>query len=673
MKYRSVQYGVLFIFMIGALVLILSMLFYYKVQQKKNHDISEISYKQRVEMIDNVLSLKSQHYEAVVHENSAWDELVDFVNAKDKNLNWVHDNIGQMAESYDAAEVAIYDVDGDPVYLHASNNYNKIDFFNDIRVNTLLTKNYKTKFFNVRNNQIFQYFCAGIVSSDDINSREENYQGYLILIREINSDLLKQYSGILGEIEVHSTLDAEYLEKVKKAYSKRFFYFKELNNQFGQPVAYLYFTGENSLNVVFDSFLPVILVISSIVLLIFILLFIFVRFRIVRPIKRIVKTFISEDFSKIKKLKKSSTEFGVLANTVENFLAQKHKIESLYGDLEQKQQELVSQNEMLSEQKKEIESQIANIQVLNRQIMERNRETEKKNVQISVQNQQLTEQSESIRKVKADLESLSYRFNFTSNQLDQATEELLNSRNYASRLRNLLMVASTPTAHIFNEFFVFQLIKNKIGGDFTFAKKIDHWIIAGVGDCNLSGIPGALLSALDIYLLNEIIDFSKAEDFRPNTILNSLNKRIISSIGEELQTDFNRDGLHISILMYNTQSLKGYFAAAKRTMVVMRRGEDVEYFGDNLAVGKIADERKFRVVEIQFQPDDVVYMYSDGSTEIVGGPFCKNLTPKNFKNLLRQKYIYPLEGQKAEFARFYSEWIADLEQSDDITILGFKI
>jgi serine phosphatase RsbU (regulator of sigma subunit) len=213
----------------------------------------------------------------------------------------------------------------------------------------------------------------------------------------------------------------------------------------------------------------------------------------------------------------------------------------------------------------------------------------------------------------------------------------------------------------------------KIGGDFVFAKKVGKMIFAAVGDCNLRGIAGSLLSALDVFFLNETIDLAKTAELRPDYILNILNKKIIGSTTDELKTDTDRDGLHISLFMYNTETLSAYFAASKCTMMIVRNGEILEFFGDNLSVGKITDDKQFRVVDIQVLPGDIVYLYSDGCTEIVGGPFCKKLTHANFKKEIMKQHVFPLSVQKTGFKRFYEEWIGYLDQSEDISLFSFKI
>ncbi len=218
MKYRSVQYGVIIISVFCLLILIVTMFFYYRVQQKQSKDIKDLTFAQRKVMIGSVLNIKRQQYEAVIHENSAWDDLKERILKNDLDEDWLFDNIGTMVESYSGANIAVFDVNGANLYNCTSDDYQKIDFYKDIKVSQLLKNASKNVFFNYRGDKLFEYFCEGVVSSDDINTRQEPPVGFLIMAREINSDLLDEYAEILGgvDVEVVRTENALELKQIER-------------------------------------------------------------------------------------------------------------------------------------------------------------------------------------------------------------------------------------------------------------------------------------------------------------------------------------------------------------------------------------------------------------------------------------------------------------------------
>ncbi len=674
MRYRSVQLGLIAISSICIAILLLAMFYYNKVQQNQISSIRELNSQKYKEMVSNILSIKQEQATAVLHENSAWDELVEYL--KDPSSmedGWVDDNIGSMSESYDNADVAAFDVNGRLIYHNATKDYEDINFFADLKVIPLFAESYKTHFFQNIGNKIYEYFGSTVVSGNDIKTRKEAASGYLFLIREVNEQLIENYASAMGTPIKGLVIGDKALRDAETANSNMQFCSHALCNQYGNPVAYMYFASENTIQDILNKQMPMLYLMFGVVLLMFGGILLYNRIFVVKPLTDTARIVQSEDTHNLDKMCKEKTEFGLLSSSIRQFLEQKHEIQTLNKSMEQRNAEMTRQNEELTYQKKEIESQMENIKVLNLQIMERNKETERKNVQISVKNKQLEEQNENIRQLKHRLEEAENRLKDGQKILDTANSELNNNQNYAQRLRSVVQVAMTPTKHILKDFMVFSKPKNKIGGDFTFAKLIDDWVIAGVGDCNMQGISGGVLSAVDMYLLEEVISLTKTSELSPETILNTLNEKIQTTMGEEFVTDIERDGLHISLMMYNRTSLKGLFAASKRTMVIARRGEITEYFGDNMAVGKIHDGRKFNLIPIQLMEDDTVYMFSDGCTEVVGGPFCKRLLTVNFKKEISKKQMLPLQDQKNQFQRFFDEWIGDLEQTDDITMLTYKI
>ncbi len=673
MRNRSVQLGLIAISTISIIILLLAMFYYYKVQTKQNYAIMKIGNDQKTEMIDQILKIKQEQANAVVHENSAWDELIDYINEpSEADEEWVHDNIGSMSESYDMANIALFDTDGKIIYENPLEKYKDVDFFGELKIKNLFQRSYKNHFFIYHGQKLYEHFGSTVVPSYDINTRKENPSGYMILIREVNDSLINNYRTALGNVDIQIVRNNS--DPAAESESDDIMVHNvPLNNNYGNPVAYMCFRSENELGKILKNFMPMLFIMFGIVLVMFLAAAIYSRRYIVKPLMQTAESLNKEDIPTLETLSQKRTEFGIIGRQLITFLSDKNEKERLLKESEMQKVKLTEQYNQLQEQKREIESQIENAKVLNLQIMERNKETERKNVQIVVKNQQLEEQNQNIHNLQAQVAEVQYQLKYQNKSLEKANSALLDNQNYATRLRNVLQVALTPTKHIFNDFFLYSNPKEKIGGDFWFAKKIDNWVIAGVGDCNMQGISGAVLSGVDLYLLDEVLNIRKISELRPDLVLNDLNAKIQNTMGEEFVTDIERDGLHLSMFMYNTETLKGFFAAAKRTMVISRRGEVTEYYGDNLSIGKIHDGKTFNLIPIQLYQDDTIYMYSDGCTEVVGGPFMKKLLAVNFKKEIGKKQVFTLTEQKTQFKKFFEDWVGDLEQTDDITMLTFKI
>jgi len=673
MKYRSVQLGVIAISIASISILLLTMFFFYKVQQRENDNITRITSEQRNTMVDNILELKDIQEQTPVFDNSAWDELQNAMAERD--MEWIDVNIGYMAIQYHAASVALFDTNNKLFYDNITENYYGLDydFYSDLRLPAMFRDKYRNIFYSVKNNKLFAYYIYKIVSSDDILTRQEDETGYIMLIKEYSDSLVTEFSRSLGSVKMNIALNQNVLEHAAVENQGNYFYHTILKNQYGNPVAYLYFTAGNDMESMFHKLLKLILAIFALVLLMLLSLIVYTQLKIIRPLHKIADVFYTGDVGKIGSMVGSRSEFGVLSSNIDKFFKQKYLADQMHKEMVDRSKELTDQQDLIEQLQHQVAAHTDTIETLNHLIADTNREKELKGAQLTINEQMLDEQMQNIIDLGEQINELKGTVKMYERQLYNSNVIISDNQNYAVRLRNVLQVAVTPTKHVFKEFFLFEKPKDSIGGDFAFAKKIDKWVVAGVGDCNLQGVSGALLSAVDLYLLSDIMQMRRLSELRPDLILNDLNHRIQSSIGNELDSDIERDGLHLSIFMYDTEDYQAYYAASKCTMVVVRRGEVSEYFGDNLAVGKVHDDKKFNCISFTLEPEDVVYMYSDGCTDVEGGPYCKKLLAVNLKKELAKRHTLPLADQKLSFKEFFENWIGDLIQTDDITLLGFKV
>ncbi len=82
---------------------------------------------------------------------------------------------------------------------------------------------------------------------------------------------------------------------------------------------------------------------------------------------------------------------------------------------------------------------------------------------------------------------------------------------------------------------------------------------------------------------------------------------------------------------------------------------------------------KFAAHEIQLQKGDILYLFSDGYADQFGGENEKKFKYKPFKQLLLKNAGKPMEVQKEILNNIYEAWKGDLDQIDDVVVLGIKI
>jgi serine phosphatase RsbU (regulator of sigma subunit) len=80
----------------------------------------------------------------------------------------------------------------------------------------------------------------------------------------------------------------------------------------------------------------------------------------------------------------------------------------------------------------------------------------------------------------------------------------------------------------------------------------------------------------------------------------------------------------------------------------------------------------FRNHSIQLQKGDHIYLFSDGFPDQFGGSKGKKFLYKQFAELLAETSMLDVKQQKDVIKVRFCEWKGDLEQTDDVTVLGFR-
>ena len=108
-------------------------------------------------------------------------------------------------------------------------------------------------------------------------------------------------------------------------------------------------------------------------------------------------------------------------------------------------------------------------------------------------------------------------------------------------------------------------------------------------------------------------------------------------------------------------------------MVMVRDSEIFTIKGDNIPIGHFRKEGTFTPVSINFQKGDKVYLFSDGCSDQTGGEQKRRLMIQNFRTKLLEFSPMPFSEQKKAIEDLIFGWKGDLQQTDDISLLGFEV
>ncbi|MFT6138255.1 MAG: serine phosphatase RsbU (regulator of sigma subunit) [Salibacteraceae bacterium] len=98
-----------------------------------------------------------------------------------------------------------------------------------------------------------------------------------------------------------------------------------------------------------------------------------------------------------------------------------------------------------------------------------------------------------------------------------------------------------------------------------------------------------------------------------------------------------------------------------------------EYKGDRQPVGRYIDEKPFTSTTIQTQKGEHIFIFSDGYADQFGGANSRKFKYGPFKKLLSEVMKEPNSKQKQILDELFEKWRNDLEQVDDVCVIGVMI
>ena len=129
----------------------------------------------------------------------------------------------------------------------------------------------------------------------------------------------------------------------------------------------------------------------------------------------------------------------------------------------------------------------------------------------------------------------------------------------------------------------------------------------------------------------------------------------------------------MALLILDLEYNKMQFSGANRPLYLIRDNQLNELTGNKMPLGISDDgEHPFTNKEIEFSKNDIVYLFSDGYVDQLGGPDRKTFRTKKFKELLLNSCHLSMNEQKEVLETNLEEWRLDIEQTDDILVIGIK-
>jgi ligand-binding sensor domain-containing protein/serine phosphatase RsbU (regulator of sigma subunit) len=293
-------------------------------------------------------------------------------------------------------------------------------------------------------------------------------------------------------------------------------------------------------------------------------------------------------------------------------------------------------------------------------------------IRIRAANTQIMKQSMIIDKKNETLQHL-------NEEIAEKNRDITDSINYARRIQRSFITSDKVMDRLLKEHFILFKPRDIVSGDFYMAFEMHDRTVVVCADSTGHGIPGSFMSLIGISILNEI---SRSRTYVDTwEILEEIRRIIIEALNPEKVETGGKDGMDISLVSIfkkpENGMIKIHFSGANNSACLVSAKEGnvkmYEYKGDKQPVGYYSNMKAFTHTEIFAQKGDIIYMFTDGYADQFGGPRGRKFMSSQLKQHIVAMYDKPMNEQKEVLDKLLLDWQGDLEQIDDITVIGIKL
>ena len=273
------------------------------------------------------------------------------------------------------------------------------------------------------------------------------------------------------------------------------------------------------------------------------------------------------------------------------------------------------------------------------------------------------------RKQKQVIEIKSLETEQQKRLIEEKNKDILDSITYAKRLQEAILPPISLIKKFFPQSFILYKPKDIVAGDFYWMERSGDNILIAAADCTGHGVPGALVSVVCSDALNRTL-----KEFRITNcgkILDKVTELVLETF-EKSESNV-QDGMDISLCCINTKALEVQWSGANNPLWYIQNGEMHEVRADKQPIGKYINSHPFHEHTIKLLKGDTIYLFTDGYADQFGGSKGKKFKDKQLQEVLLANESSSMEEQKSILERKLDEWKGNLEQVDDILVIGIRL
>ncbi|TAF33493.1 MAG: PAS domain S-box protein [Cytophagales bacterium] len=255
----------------------------------------------------------------------------------------------------------------------------------------------------------------------------------------------------------------------------------------------------------------------------------------------------------------------------------------------------------------------------------------------------------------------------------ETNKKISESINYAKRIQTAILPNSDVLSNVFPHSFIYYKPRDIVSGDFPwFMQKGQDVCIAAV-DCTGHGVPGALISLIGYFVLNNVVSLS--EYLHSGEILDLLDEGVRKTLRQDTEAT-TKDGMDIALLKINLSTNLCEFSGSHRPLYWVCDGQLEHIKGDKCPVGGSAhykNKTKFTTHTLQLKHGDRLFVFSDGLPDQFGGVNNKKYSSRRIREMIMANNSSSMEETQFLIQEDLTTWMGDHKQTDDILMIGIQV
>ena len=251
-------------------------------------------------------------------------------------------------------------------------------------------------------------------------------------------------------------------------------------------------------------------------------------------------------------------------------------------------------------------------------------------------------------------------------EVEEKNKEITDSIKYAKRIQKAILPPDKIIKKHLPDSFILYKPKDIVAGDFYWMENVGNKTLFAAADCTGHGVPGAMVSVVCNNGLNRSVREHGLTD--PGMILDKTREIVISEF--EKSEEEVKDGMDIALCSLENNTLK--FAGANNPIWMVRNDEIIETKANKQPIGKFDKQMPFTTHEFEIMKGDIIYIFSDGLVDQFGGDKGKKFKATAFRELILSIKDKTMDQQKLQIDEVFEAWKGDIEQIDDVCVIGVR-